>query len=214
MLKEDLLLLLDLLVIELFNVLHLTRLAANLHVALDLAFLLHEVVLDLEQLSIELVVDVLLLLLKLGKLGWLVGSADDGVDTALAVSCVLAELLLLSNLLFHHGEDFFLELDAFLLVQLEEQIFQLFLMLIINESFEGGGDFLGGQFELHLGDKIIKDLSGHVVLLDLEIVRVGQGLLDALSKLTLLLLALILDSLVAAGSSRGKLVLQGLVLLL
>ena len=181
MLEEDLLLLLDLLFLEVCNILLLTVLAANLHVTLDLALLLHEVVLDLEKLPVELVVDVLLLLLELGELLWLVSPADDGINTTLAVTCVLAELLLFRNLLFHHGEYFFLELHAFLLVKLEEQIFQLFLMLIINKSFDGGRDFLGGQFVLHLGDKLIECLSGHVVLLSLEIVRVRQCLLNSLS---------------------------------
>jgi len=88
-LLEDLLLLVDLLVLEVGDVLHLTVLAAHLHVTLDLAFLSHVVVLDLEELFVELVVDIFLLLLEFGELGRLVRPADDGVDTAFAVSCVL-----------------------------------------------------------------------------------------------------------------------------
>lgn len=120
--------------------------------------------------------------------------------------------MLLSNLLFHHGEDLFLELYTLLLVKLQEKIFQLFLMFIIDEAFDSGGNLFGSQVELHLGNEFIQCLSSHIVLLGLEIVRVLQCFLDSLSQLTLLLLALILNGFVAAGSSRSEFVLQGLVL--
>lgn len=87
-------------------------------------------------------------------------------------------------------------------------------MLVIDESFDGGGDLLRGQIHTHLLDKFIQCLSRHVALLRLVVIGVVKSLFDSLLELVLLLHALILDCLVASGSSGCKFVLQGLVLLL
>ena len=105
---EDVLLLLQLLFTDLVEVLDLALLGALLHLAHDLGLFASVVILDVAKIILQLGINVRLLLLVLGNLCGLIEARDDGIDTALAVVSGLAELLLLGNLLLHHGQYLFL----------------------------------------------------------------------------------------------------------
>lgn len=210
---QDVLLLLNLLVVQVRDVVDFTLLGAFLDLLVDLSFLDDVLIIDVNQILLKLRVNVLLLLLEVLELLWLVSARNDGIDTTLPIVSGLAELLLLGNLLLHHGEDFFLQLDTLLLVQFQKKVFKFALMLLINESFDGSRDLLRSHVEPHLPDHLIEGLSGHVVLLGLVVVGVVEGLLDAILQLVLLLISFFLDLLVATSTSCSELILQSLVLI-
>ena len=214
MLLEDLLLLLDLTLVKVTDILNLTILGSLLNFAGDVGLLAHVIVFNVQQVFVELVVNILLLLLKSHELSRLMSAGNDGINTLLAVSGTLAEFLLLGNLLLHHGENFFLELDALLLVKLKKQVFKLLLVLIVDETLNSRWDLLRSESMMHLRDHLIEGFSRHDVLLRLIILRVINGFLDSLLKLLLFLSAFLLDSLVAARLALSKNILEFLVSLL
>lgn len=193
--------------------LDLTILVPLLDILGDAGLLALVVVLKLHQLLVKLGIKVGLALLKTLKLSRFVRARNDGINAALAVIGAFAKLLLLANLLLHEGEDLLLELDALLLVQLQEQVFQLFGVLIIDKATDGAWNFLWGEVESHLLNDLVEGLPRHVALLHLEIIGVLQCLLDTILQLVLLHLTLLLDGLVPAVSPCCQLILQCLVLL-
>jgi hypothetical protein len=57
--------------------------------------------------------------------------------------------LLSLKLFFHHTKDFFFELDGFLFVKLEQHVFQLALMAVVNHALDSRWDLLCRHLHLH-----------------------------------------------------------------
>jgi len=117
---EDLLLLLNLTLLELLNHAYFTILASLLHVLSDRSLSLLVLVFKFLDLLLHLDLNFLLLSLKLFNLSIINSAGDQGVNSLYSILALLSDFLLLANLLFHHGQDFFLKLHGLLLVEFEE----------------------------------------------------------------------------------------------
>lgn len=169
-LLEDLLLLLLLRLSQELKSFTLAIHSTCLDISSQLTFFFPEFIFNCSDLSVDVNLDFLSLSIVLLDLLGLNSAPLDNFDSSKLVFSSFARGLLLGDLLFHHGQNLFLQLDGLLLIEFQEHVLQLFLMLVIDESLNGSGDLLGCHVELHVLDDLFEGGLTHSITVDSEFI--------------------------------------------